>query len=150
MALYIIIIHFVVPKARILIFFQVLEPSRSCYSHIKLSHTCIKLMSRSICLIFKVLQTCILSLQSLTHSHPACHKVNPFVASSLFLYNIVPISPHFTVFRFYDNAKKRYHHHYYKSSLNAANFANEPKKNGLHVMLYGNTFVCHALLSTII
>ena len=111
MALYIIIIHFVVPKARILIFFQFLEPRRSSYSHIKLSRTCIKLMSCSVSLIFGVLQTCILHsilpLKFQTHSLPACHKVNHFVASSivLFFYNIVPISPHSTVLRFQDGAE---------------------------------------------
>ena len=49
----------------------------------------------------------ILPLKSQTHSLPACHKVNHFVASSivLFLYNIVPISPHSTVFRFQDGAE---------------------------------------------
>ena len=49
----------------------------------------------------------ILPLKSQTHSLPACHKVNCFVASSivLFFYNIVPISAHSTVFRFQDGAE---------------------------------------------
>ena len=49
----------------------------------------------------------ILPLKFQTHSLPACHKVNHFVASYvvLFFYNIVPISPHSTVFRFQDGAE---------------------------------------------